>query len=167
MPSLAIADSVLLYVGTLTKVDLASIPNGRYPLPVSRMMLQVTSDRLSLAGEQLLSGDRLVLDNQFRSAISRHYYAMYHAARAIVFGDFGGDDFQRHSQLPRHLPPSMTNVLQRETELTDARLLRNQADYDPYPSPPKGWEADSRAIATIASGFVGACEDFALMNGLV
>jgi uncharacterized protein (UPF0332 family) len=165
MPQLAIADSMFLYIGTLSSVDFASIPAGRYPLPMTRMVSQITSDRLSLAGQQIQAGDQLILNEEFRSAISRHYYSMYHAARAIVFADNGGDDFQKHFELPRHLPSTLQDASKRETQLTNARLLRNQADYDPYPAQLTEWEPDARALSVIASEFVSGCEDFALTNG--
>jgi uncharacterized protein (UPF0332 family) len=167
MPTLAIADSMFLYVGTLRKSDLSSIPSGRYPLPMGRMIAQVVSDRLSLAGQQIQAGDQLITNLEFRSAISRHYYSMYHAARAIVFAHHVGDDFQKHMDLPRNLPSILTDVTLRETQLTNARLLRNQADYDPYPAQLSEWEPDARALSVTASDFVGGCEDFALSNGYI
>lgn len=167
MPVLSIADSTLLYVSTLKVVDVGAIPPGRFPLPVARLMSQVTSDRLALAGEQLRAGDELITGGQFRSAISRHYYAMYHAARAITYAHHGGDDHEQHSRLPRHLPATWHDLLLREGQLSDARLLRNQADYDPYPSSLNEWEAEARTLGATASGFVSASEDFALMNGYV
>ncbi|WP_425319644.1 HEPN domain-containing protein [Actinoplanes philippinensis] len=107
-------------------------------------MRSVVSDRLKLAGEHLQAGDSMVLAGHFRSAISRHYYAMYHSARAIVYAEEKGDDFERHSELPRHLPATLPDAPQWESRLTDARLLRNQADYDPYPSGAVEWEPDAR-----------------------
>jgi uncharacterized protein (UPF0332 family) len=165
MPTLAPADSVFLYIGTLRQIDLSAIPTGRYPFPLAQMLSQVTSDRLSLAGQQIQAGDQLIANQEYRSAISRHYYSMYHAARAIVFAHHRGDDFQKHIDLPRNLPPSWVDVALREAQLTNARLLRNQADYDPYPAPLAAWEAEARALRVTASDFVSACEDFALLNG--
>ncbi|WP_330467515.1 hypothetical protein [Micromonospora zamorensis] len=130
-------------------------------------MRLVVSDRLKLAGEHLRAGDSLGLSNHFRSAISRHYYAMYHAARAIVFAEEKGDDHERHSVLPRHLPSTLSDARLWEVRLTDARLLRNQADYDPYPAGPKEWATDSRILAVTAAQFLAACENFALTNGHV
>jgi uncharacterized protein (UPF0332 family) len=165
MPVLAITDSVFLYVGTLKKTDMAAIPAGRYPFPMARMISRVVSDRLTLAGQHIQAGDQLIAGLEFRSSISRHYYAMYHAARAIVFAHNGGDDFQKHIDLPRNLPSTWSNVTLREAQLADARFLRNQADYDPYPAQLIEWEADARALSVTASDFVNACEDYALMNG--
>ena len=92
---------------------------------------------------------------------------MYHAARSIVYADFGGDDHEKHSVLPRKLPAHLPDIILREQQLTGARLLRNEADYDVYPSSLSEWEDDARALATIAAEFVQACEDFALDKGYV
>ncbi|MFF3712380.1 HEPN domain-containing protein [Streptomyces phaeochromogenes] len=124
-------------------------------------------DRLLLAGEHLRSGDHLLFSTQYRSAISRHYYAMYHAARAVVFAESGGDDYERHNILPRNLPPTLPNSTTCESELTDARLLRNQADYDAYPLNETEWENDARALAVTAANFLQACESFASTNGYI
>lgn len=158
----------MLFIATLKKVDILNLPAGRrYPLPLTQMVSQIVSDRFVLSGSQLATGDRLVFDLQYRASISRHYYAMYHAARAISFAFHGGDDHQAHSTLPRNLPHSMVDVGKREIELTDARLLRNLADYDPYPTQQSDWEADARALSVVASEFCQACEDFALQNGYI
>jgi hypothetical protein len=61
----------------------------------------------------------------------------------------------------------MNGVVLREAELTDARLLRNQADYDCYPVGHASWEMDARALAATAAAFLVAFEDFALTNGHV
>jgi uncharacterized protein (UPF0332 family) len=168
LPQLTTTDSFLLFMATLKKVDISDLPTGRrYPLPLTQMVSQIVSDRLSLAGSQLATGDKLVFDLQYRASISRHYYAMYHAARAITFAFHGGDDHQAHSTLPRNLPSSLADVGKREIELTDARLLRNLADYDPYPTQQSEWQSDARSLSVIASEFCQACDDFALQNGYI
>lgn len=168
MPHLTTADSFLLFIATLKKVDISNMPSGqRYPLPLTEMVGQVVSDRLALAGTQLVTGDKLVFDLQYRASISRHYYAMYHAARAITFAFHVGDDYQAHRILPRNLPSTLTDVAKREVQLTDARLLRNLADYDPYPTSQSDWESDARQLSVVASEFCQACEDFALQNGYI
>ncbi|WP_280433060.1 HEPN domain-containing protein [Nocardia brasiliensis] len=170
MPTLTPADQVGLHISTLKSSQLllySSNTAGRHPFPLAVLIRQVVSDRLVLAGDRLGDGDRLILAKNYRSAISRHYYAMYHAARAIVFAEEKGDDHEKHNVLPRHLPPSMSNVGQYENELTNARLLRNQADYDIYPSGDAAWEVEARSLAVIAAGFVNAFEHFALTNGYV
>lgn len=92
---------------------------------------------------------------------------MYQAARAIVFGENKGDDHERHNILPRNLPASIDNPAARETELVNARLMRNQADYDVYPIGEADWENDARALAVTAANFVQTCDSFALTNGYI
>lgn len=169
MPAVDPADQVLLFISNSRAAQLSGLAGGaaRYPFPVAQMVVQATSDRLALAGEHLRAGDHSLLGLRFRSSISRHYYAMYHAARAIVYGVTTGDDHERHSVLPRNLPAAMVNQAQRESELTSARLLRNEADYDPYPASESAWEQDARTLSVTAADFVQECEDFALANGLI
>jgi uncharacterized protein (UPF0332 family) len=169
VPTLTPADQVGLHISTLKKAQLLTYSNtgGRYPFPVASIVRQTVSDRLVLAGVQLRVGDQLIMTQSFRSAISRHYYAMYHAARAVVFAVEQGDDHEKHSTLPRNLPQSMPNAAQCEADLTDARLLRNKADYDIYPTNEADWENDARALASISAQFVSSFENFALTNGYV
>ncbi len=169
MPTVKPMDQVMLHVATRKKADLAALAAapGKYPFPVTQLIPQITSDRLALSGEHLRCGDQLIFALQFRSAISRYYYAMYHAARSIVFAEMQGDDYQAHADLPRHLPLGLPNVQIRQQELLGARLLRNEADYDPYPSGASDWEQDARRLTVTAADFVQACEDFALTNGYI
>lgn len=166
VPALTISEHVLLSVSTSTSAQLAAFPvNRRHPIPIQQLVQQATSDRLGLAGEHLVTADALVLTGQYRSSISRHYYAMYHAARAVVFAEVGGDDHEQHSVLPANLPSSLPDRASRAAKLTDARALRNEADYDLYPLGQPDWEQDARALAPVAATFVAACEQFAIQNG--
>lgn len=169
MPVLTAGDAMLLHVSNCTDAQLTALPTGggRYPLPLPLLVQQAVSDRLTLAGQYMRLGDGMHLAGHFRGAISRHYYAMYHAARAITFAHHQGDNHQSHSVLPRNLPAHMPDVSRWEAELTSARLLRNQADYDPYPLQPLDWQFDSRSLASSAAAFVQAFEDFALSEGFV
>ncbi len=54
-----------------------------------------------------------------------------------------------------------------EADLTNARFLRNQADYDCYPMSLQSWEDDARALAAAAAKFLNSCENFALTNGYI
>ncbi|MFI2113153.1 hypothetical protein ACH489_01695 [Streptomyces rubiginosohelvolus] len=167
MPDTKPTDLVLLHFSTSKSEAISAFPTRgtRHPFPLAQLMRQVVSDRLFLAGEQLRAGDHLLLGGQHRSAISRHYYAMYQAARAIVFAETRGDDYERHNILPRNLPPTLEDSATREAELTNARLLRNQADYDVYPLSDSDWETDARALAATAVNFLQICETFASTNG--
>ncbi|WP_157871729.1 MULTISPECIES: HEPN domain-containing protein [Frankia] len=169
MPTATSVEKIYLHVSTLRKEDVAAFSTGksRHPFPIVEIVTQVVSDRLALAGEKLRTGDGMIRESYYRSAISRHYYAMYHAARAVVFAVEKGDDFERHSELPRHLPKQMAGVVTMEAELTEARLLRNQADYDCYPANLQAWEYDARKLAASAAVFVKTCESFVIENGYV
>ncbi|MBQ1118597.1 HEPN domain-containing protein [Streptomyces sp. B15] len=169
MPVVTPADLLLLHISTSKSAVISAIPTGggRYPFPIVQLMQQVVVDRLLLAGEHLRAGDHLLFSAQYRSAISRHYYAMYHAARAIVYAENRGDDYERHNVLSRNLPSRLSDSATRESELTDARLLRNQADYDAYPLNETEWENDARSLAITAASFLQCCESFASTNGYI
>lgn len=92
---------------------------------------------------------------------------MYQAARAVTFAETKGDDHERHNILPRNLPANIGNRTARESELVNARLLRNQADYDVYPISESDWESDARALSAAAANFVQIADSFALTNGYI
>lgn len=166
VPTTTMHERVMLAVTNSHAAHLSTMAGARrYAMPLSDLVKQATSDRLFLAGEHLRAADDLLVRGAFRSAISRYYYSMYHSARAIVFAVTQGDDYERHSVLPRNLPSSLDHRSTRESELTDARLLRNQADYDPYPAQDGRWNHDARSLGVVSSSFVQSCEDFALENG--
>jgi len=169
MPSLTVAESILRHLAASNQATIAAMAmsQSRHPYPLDEAIRQVTSDRLALAGGQLRAGDYLVQHSAFRASISRHYYAMYHAARAVVFSVTNGDDHQRHNILARNLPATLPQRSTREQQLTDARLLRNEADYEPYPINEIGWAAEAHALAVTASEFTQALEEYALLNGYV
>jgi len=169
MPALSQMDQIVLHISTCDGTTLAAYAQSgrRYPFPVADLVRQATSDRLQLAGGHLRSADTQLLHGQYRSSISRHYYAMYHSARAITYASIVGDDHQQHAKLPRHLPSALPNRIQMEIDLSDARLLRNSADYDPYPATDAEWETDARGLSVTAAIFVQACENFALQQGFV
>lgn len=160
---------MLLHISTCKKDELAglSVSNSRYAMPVPELIKQATIDRLMLASEHLRIGDHMIATNMYRASIGRNYYAMYHAARAVAFASHGGDDHERHRHLPRNLPAALPDRPSREIELIDARLLRNQADYDPYPLNDVEWIEDARSLASTAAMFVNACETFANEGGLI
>ena len=98
-------------------------------------------DRLLLAESMIRAGDKLFKARppEYRSAISRYYYAMYHSARAVTYFRFDGDDHQAHSALPSHLPHDFPNQASWQNEIKDARERRNEADYEPYPEQVKAY----------------------------
>ncbi|MEV8420029.1 HEPN domain-containing protein [Streptomyces niveus] len=99
------------------------------------------ADRIALAEDFLTTADRLMRSRppEFRSAISRYYYSMYHAFRAVAYFNEGGDDKESHSALPGAVPRDFPDSAIWQNELKDARSRRNAADYDPYPILPAAW----------------------------
>jgi uncharacterized protein (UPF0332 family) len=168
LPQVVTAEALLQSVAQATISQVALLPAtiGR-GFTTTNMVKQIVSDRLELAGSHLRTADTLAQATQYRSAISRYYYSMYHAARAIAFGYHKGDDYQRHSVLPTQLPPPLPNEPRWKNELDDARLVRNMADYDLYPRAALDWKNDSVNLAVVASEFLAECEDFAMDIGLV
>jgi uncharacterized protein (UPF0332 family) len=168
LPQTVTSEALLQSVAQGTISQLASLPVsiGR-SFSTTNLMRQVVSDRLELAGNHLRTADTLAQSTLYRSAISRYYYAMYHAARAICFGYYKGDNYQRHGVLPNNLPPTLSNASRWKNELDDARLVRNMADYDLYPRATSDWKSDSMALAVSASEFLIECEEFAMNVGLV
>ena len=88
-----------------------------------------------------------------RLVITKSYYTMYHAARAIVFLMTEGDDHESHSVLPKHLPKDFPDRARWENELKSARLEGNRADYDAYPR-------TDRAFSPSAVTYLHSAEDF-------
>lgn len=104
--------------------------------PIDDLRDQACADRLLLAEHFAKAGDKLMRARpaEFRSAISRYYYSMYHAMRSAVYYHNDGDDYQEHSKLPGNTPDDFDNAADWQNNLKDARSRRNEADYDPYPT---------------------------------
>lgn len=103
---------------------------------IDDLVHQAAADRLAFADEFLRAADRLmrIRPPEYRNAISRYYYAMYHAMRAVVFFCYAGDDHQEHKKLPDATPDDFPDSATWTNGLKSARNLRNEADYDPYPN---------------------------------
>lgn len=131
------------------------------------MRHQVTADRLILANHFLQAGHRFVKMRppQYRSAISRFYYAMYHSMRAVVYFTTGGDDHQEHGVLPKHTPGDFPNCTIWENQLKNARTMRNSADYDPYPDAPGDWRSIARDLGVEAVALVRLAEGYLKQKG--
>lgn len=94
-----------------------------------------TADRWKLADQLRLRGNRMMEAQPplYRDAVSRFYYSMYHAMRAVVFYTEGGDDHEQHTQLPGSTPSDFEDSPLWQNTLKDARERRNAVDYEPYP----------------------------------
>lgn len=111
--------------------------------PLIDLQHQACADRIALAKGFLSTADRLMRMRrpEYRSAISRYYYAMYHAIRAVAYFNEGGDDKESHSTLPGAVPVDFVDSALWQNSLKDARARRNEADYDPYPASLPAWRA--------------------------
>ena len=115
---------------------------------IDDLVAKVAIDRLALAAA-LHREARAALQRKppsYRNAVSRAYYAMYQTFRGIVFFRTSGDDHEKHSELPHHIPGDFPARPYWENALKDARLERNRADYEPYP---RGEYAFARSAVTI------------------
>jgi hypothetical protein len=74
--------------------------------------------------------------------------------RAAAFQDVGGDDHEKHSDLPNHLPDGLTDPAATRNGLTTARLARNSADYDPYPKTELAWKPTADETIAFAQGAI-------------
>ena len=123
---------------------------------------RAASARLRLSYEMRRAGDACLAHTTPlpRSAISRYYYAMYHAMRATVYVFYDGDDHQEHTKLPRHIPDDFPTPGTWQTRLKNARYARNAADYDPYPKANLAWKYRAETIKRDADDLLAACTQY-------
>lgn len=129
---------------------------------IEELRHRAAADRVGLALELRRRGDRLLrLESPpCRDAISRYYYSMYHAVRALVYFVHGGDENEKHSVVPTHLPPDFDDVDVWKNVLKNARTVRNAADYDPYPKAETAWKQDAEILGLQAAEFVTLCRRY-------
>ena len=134
---------------------------------IESLRQSVCGDRFRLALRFLQNAETIrTLDPPlFRDSISRSYYAMYHAARAVVYFTHGGDDYQDHDQLHKYLPPDFPDAETWSNELKEARLRRNEADYDPYPKRIDSFRRTSERLHRIALSFCSECRRYLVLKG--
>ena len=106
---------------------------------IPELMRLVSGDRWCLACEHRRQANRLRRIFMYRSAVSRYYYAMYHAMRACIYISHGGDDHEKHLDLPKNIPSNFDPAVNWQNKLKDARELRNDSDYSPYPKSDLAW----------------------------
>ena len=102
---------------------------------------------------------------QYRVVLARAYYAMYHAARAVVYFVDGGDDNEAHSELPKHIPKDFPDRDRWENEIKNARYERNRADYDPYPKSDKTYARVAQATLKTAEDFLSIARRYLIRKG--
>lgn len=116
--------------------------------PVSYLSLLTAADRWRLAYEHKRHGNKLLKISPplYRTAVSRYYYAMYHAIRACSYVSHGGDDYQEHRVLPQQIPSDFAVGEDWQSKLKNARAIRNQADYDSYPKSDNAFKVDALSL---------------------
>jgi uncharacterized protein (UPF0332 family) len=134
---------------------------------LGELQQRVSTDRLALAAELLSRGRRLTGANppRYRDAISRFYYAAYHAFRSVVYYSTGGDDHEQHSVLPTRIPPDFPSRTLRSNDLKSAREIRNSADYDMYPKADSAWKHKCQTVQIIAEESVRDARAYLRLKG--
>jgi uncharacterized protein (UPF0332 family) len=135
---------------------------------MSDALHQVVADRIVLAESFLQTAETLRRSRSdlSRAAIARYYYSMYHAMRAVSFHQQGGDDHEAHSDLfQKGVPADFPNAVTARNDLKDARLLRNEADYDPYPQSSVYFRSTVKRLAPVAAGFVADSRAYLVSKG--
>ncbi|MGD0112186.1 MAG: hypothetical protein ABSD48_09990 [Armatimonadota bacterium] len=97
------------------------------------MLQQFVSARMALARRFLSNAVDNAASEQpdFRLIVSRAYYAMYHAARSVVFA-FSRADVDAHRELPSKLPSDFPDRGLWVERLKGWRIRRDAADYSPF-----------------------------------
>jgi uncharacterized protein (UPF0332 family) len=126
---------------------------------IDDLIKEASAARFRLSVRFLQSAKRLVAQRPMlhRDSISRSYYSMYHAARAVVFVAYQGDDYEPHDKLAGGMPADFPDIEQWQNDLKEARLKRNEADYDPFPSGHASFRASSNALFNTATRFSREC----------
>jgi uncharacterized protein (UPF0332 family) len=165
-------EQALLRVSKADKKTLGLMVEGVYLSTSTARTLpdlqeQTCADRLRFARELLGVADKLARSRpaQYRSAISRYYYAMYHAMRAVVYYAHGGDDHNEHKVLPSHVPQDFVDSALWQNNLKDARAHRNDADYDPYPLDPNIWRDVALDLRVKSHQLIVLTEDYLRRKG--
>jgi uncharacterized protein (UPF0332 family) len=148
------------------KAGISLVARTGYPL--DDLLSRVALDRLTLGGA-LHREARAALQRKphsFRNAISRAYYSMYQTFRGVVFLVSKGDDYEKHSELPQHLPGDFPAVGYWENALKIARLERNRADYEPYPRSDAAFKTQAETIYRNSHKLRGVARTYLRGKGL-
>lgn len=129
---------------------------------IDALMLKACVDRFALSQHFLGSAARLrkMRPACYRNSTSRSYYSMYHAARTVSYLYHSGDDHQDHRELHKGIPDEFPDAERWRNDLKEARLRRNEADYDPYPMADDDFADVSRIQLRVATDFLQAAEQY-------
>jgi uncharacterized protein (UPF0332 family) len=128
---------------------------------------RATSDRLALAAACATRAAAMLTVRRpmYRDVVSRSYYAMYHAWRAVAFHVHGGDDHQEHKKLPDFEPTGFGNSALWQNRLKEAREARNRADYEPYPKAETAWRQEAQLRHAHAVELIRLCRAYLRIRG--
>jgi uncharacterized protein (UPF0332 family) len=130
---------------------------------VNELVNRLVGDRLAKAEDYLAFAHQLNAESALHQPqiVSRCYYAMYHAARAVIL-QFRRADLDDHDRLPAILGQvigaSYGEMLGRW------RKARNQADYSPYKATDLAQQAT--AVLDDANNLLTACRLFLQSRGV-
>jgi uncharacterized protein (UPF0332 family) len=102
---------------------------------------------------------------KYRIGLGKGYYSMYHALRAVVFYEVKGDDHEAHTELSQKFPAQFPNRAYWANEIKNARLHRNEADYDPYPFGDTQFKATALATVKSAEDFLQVTKNYLHLKG--
>jgi uncharacterized protein (UPF0332 family) len=151
----------------LDRFDQAVMLQELFRCSIRELRLRVVKDRIGLAMQCLTAAKRAIKHRpiSYRLVIGRSYYAMYHAARAVVFLSHGGDDHEAHDKLPGQLPNDFADRANWENILKSARLDRNRADYDPYPKKDAAFRQAAFETCRAAQDLIQECRSYLRTRG--
>jgi uncharacterized protein (UPF0332 family) len=134
---------------------------------IEELRQRAAADRLQLAFDCRRRANHLISASPplYRDAISRYYYAMYHAMRAVVYFVERGDDHQEHRELPPMTPSDFPQASIWTNELKSARQRRNSADYEPYPKSNSAWRVRAEELQRRANALLPLCRTYLLSKG--
>jgi uncharacterized protein (UPF0332 family) len=132
---------------------------------IPELMQLVSVDRWCLACEHRRQANRLRKISMYRSSVSRYYYAMYHAIRACIYIFHGGDDHEKHLDLPKNIPADFDPGVNWQNKLKDARELRNDSDYNPYPKSDLAWRAAAENLKVDADRLISLTRTYLISKG--
>lgn len=163
-----ITDSELLLVSKASAEKLKNFADGasltaRARRTIRQLQIRVATDRVRLARRHLKDAQlaRTAATPSPRTVVSRAYYAIYHAARAVTYVHHEGDDHEGHTVLAQKLPPDFPDCDGWKNRIKEARYDRNRADYDPYPASDADFEAsgvrlmrEAKEMIVLASKYI-------------
>lgn len=130
-------DSLLISKADKYKLDFMAAGESlvqRTGQSITQLIEKATRDRIVLASKFITLAKQAANGTppDYRSAVSRAYYAMYHIMRAVCYYHYRGDDHQEHAVLASKIPADFPEQVRWENDIKNARFERNRADYDPY-----------------------------------